>query len=468
WDLDDQAATSPSKVSKTDDSHTENEASNHATTANPGKAKDADSAASEAAARINALLAQKGIDAKTGSETGEGPDGEFYKDIPINDIKNRYMLTRGATQTMIQQETGADVTTRGKYYPDKNLATERDPPLFLHITATTKEVLDAAVAKIQEMIDQGVMPTPPAPITRAPPQRTFLEHKVPVGIEGAPHFNIRAKIIGPQGSYVKHIQSETGARVQLKGRGSGFVESATGVEADEPLYMHITCARQDGLDKAAKLSEDLLKTVKDEWERFQQQPPQYGRGYGRGSYGHGPPQHHGNYGYQQYGAPPPPPVNPPLPPGPPPPPPSGAGPDHTSPPPPPPAGVSEHSASPAAPDASYGQYGSQSPATPATAGANGYPADAYAGYGQYDQYNQYGQYGQYNQYGQYSQYGQYDPYSQYDYSQYYATQPGATDGNASAATSQPPPTSTEASPSSAPPPPSDDQDYHAVPPPPQL
>lgn len=120
------------------------------------------------------------------------------------------------------------------------MATERDPPLFLHITATTKEVLDAAVAKIQEMIDQGVMPTPPAPITRAPPQRTFLEHKTPVGIEGAPHFNIRAKIIGPQGSYVKHIQSETGARVQLKGRGSGFVESATGVEADEPLYMHIT------------------------------------------------------------------------------------------------------------------------------------------------------------------------------------------------------------------------------------
>lgn len=71
-------------------------------------------------------------------------------------------------------------------------------------------------------------------------QRTFLEHKVPVGIEGAPGFNIRAKIIGPQGSYVKHIQTETGARVQLKGRGSGFVESGPGTEADEPLYMHIT------------------------------------------------------------------------------------------------------------------------------------------------------------------------------------------------------------------------------------
>lgn len=67
-----------------------------------------------------------------------------------------------------------DVTTRGKYYPDKNLATEKDPPLYLHVTATTKEILDAAVAKLQDMIDQGVMPTPPAPIARPPVQVSNL------------------------------------------------------------------------------------------------------------------------------------------------------------------------------------------------------------------------------------------------------------------------------------------------------
>lgn len=57
-----------------------------------------------------------------------------------------------------------------------------------------------------------------------------------------------------------------------------------------------SCQRQEGLDKAIKLSEDLLGTVKAEWERFQQNPPPYARNYGRGSYGHG-------YGHQ----PPPPP-----------------------------------------------------------------------------------------------------------------------------------------------------------------
>lgn len=65
----------------------------------------------EAAARINAMLAQKGIplhDEVHGlSDLGLKNEGEFVKDIPINDLKNRYMLTRGATQTQIQQETGA-------------------------------------------------------------------------------------------------------------------------------------------------------------------------------------------------------------------------------------------------------------------------------------------------------------------------------------------------------------------------
>lgn len=61
----------------------------------------------EAAARINAMLAQKGIPLHEDGEAGADQAGEFVKDIPINDLKNRYMLTRGATQTQIQQETGA-------------------------------------------------------------------------------------------------------------------------------------------------------------------------------------------------------------------------------------------------------------------------------------------------------------------------------------------------------------------------
>lgn len=74
----------------------------------------------EAAARINAMLAEKGIplhDEVHGlSDIALKNEGEFVKDIPINDLKNRYMLTRGATQTQIQQETGAGKILSRKVY----------------------------------------------------------------------------------------------------------------------------------------------------------------------------------------------------------------------------------------------------------------------------------------------------------------------------------------------------------------
>jgi hypothetical protein len=129
-------------------------------------------------------------------------------------------------------------------------------------------------------------------------KRRFYEHKVYVGLESSPHFNLRAKIVGPQGAYVKHIQQETGTRVQLKGKGSGFYESSTGVESDEALHVHISSPREDGMETAVKLTEDLIDTVKAEYERFKQNPT-YGRGYQRGYQDYG-------YNYGGYGAPPPP------------------------------------------------------------------------------------------------------------------------------------------------------------------
>ena len=55
-----------------------------------------------------------------------------------------------------------------------------------------------------------------------------------------PGFNLRAQVVGHGGAYVKHIQQETGCRVQIKGRGSGFIETATNRESDEDMYLHVT------------------------------------------------------------------------------------------------------------------------------------------------------------------------------------------------------------------------------------
>lgn len=61
-----------------------------------------------------------------------------------------------------------------------------------------------------------------------------------VGIETLRNFNVRAKVVGPSGLFVKYIQQETGTRVQIKGQGSGFVDAETGRESDEPMHIHIT------------------------------------------------------------------------------------------------------------------------------------------------------------------------------------------------------------------------------------
>lgn len=433
---------------------------------------DPNRAAAAAAAKINAMLAAKGIQVPTKSvvvpkaeatDSGSGEDSkhikqvtketdmEFTTDITINDCKNRYLLTKGSTQQMIQKETGADVTTRGKYYPDKQLATEKDPPLFLHVTASTREALNAAVKKINELMEQSFTPAPPSTTPRPPGShpggRQFVQDKVFIGIEPDRTFNARAKIVGPQGAYVKHIQQETGAKVQLKGRGSGYVEPTSGTEAFEPLHIHITCWSQEGLDRAKKLCEDLINTVKAEWDRHKAQQAAY-PSYGRSPYprppAYGPPP-------PIVGSYPPPPANPPLPSGPPPPI-SGNPPPLPQPPPPPLISTSAQNTSSQPPLPSYpppppppSQPSSTSVSTPAstsastsvttssspTVASNPYNNSNTSSYGtntnnaystssaSYNPYNPYNQsrYYQYSQYNYYSQVTQ--PATQTDASNYY-------------------------------------------------
>ena len=45
------------------------------------------------------------------------------------------------------------MSTKGTWYPDRSKATDRDPPLYLHIAANTQEILEKATAKVRELID---------------------------------------------------------------------------------------------------------------------------------------------------------------------------------------------------------------------------------------------------------------------------------------------------------------------------
>ncbi|KAL9004865.1 MAG: hypothetical protein Q9188_002326 [Gyalolechia gomerana] len=317
-------------------------------------AADPAAAAAAAAARINASIqAKKGIQhvdvppirstaspaatassppAKSGSSTSNIngdmyiADGDYIKDIEVNDLRNRYTLTKGSTQKMIKEETGAgkdahkfqDVTTRGEYYPDKSMATAANPPLYLHITSTSKDGLEQAVVKIEELMKQELpnlvderrfRRREPEQVERdefgrtKSFQRKWPEERIPIDLEPIPGFNLRAQVVGHGGAYVKHIQQETRCRVQIKGRNSGFMEQSTGRESDEPMYLHVAGPDPKEVQHARELCEDLLANVKEQYDRFKENPPQ--RSYGGGNYNQDPRQQsyttqhpYGTYGQQ--------------------------------------------------------------------------------------------------------------------------------------------------------------------------
>ncbi|MCJ1299083.1 hypothetical protein MMC08_001874 [Hypocenomyce scalaris] len=415
-------------------------------------ALDPAAAAAAAAARINASIqAKKGIQhvdvppiqsvasptAKSASPGAPGSstsningdmyiaDGDYIKDIEVNDLRNRYTLTKGSTQKMIKEETGADVTTRGNYYPDKSMATAANPPLYLHVTSTTKDGLEKAVVKIEELMKQELpnlvderrfRRREPEQVERDEfGRRKWPEERIPIDLEPLPGFNLRAQVVGHGGAYVKHIQQETRCRVQIKGRGSGFMEHGTGQESDEAMYLHVAGPDPREVQHAKELCEDLLVNVKEQYQRFKENPPQQSRAYGSGSYQQNDRQGYGGYS-GGYGG--------------------GYG-GHQSP----------------APASAMSLTAQAPPGTPGAPGA-GSPTDYSAQYAQY-----YGGQDPYAAYGGYQNYVAYYQYYQQQAAQQQQAAPGAPPGPPSDPPPPPPPSGS---------PPAANGAYNAVPPPPGM
>ncbi|MCJ8733005.1 hypothetical protein PDJAM_G00218080 [Pangasius djambal] len=266
------------------------------------------------AAKLNAMLMAKGklkplqplpSKAPPSAPVPVSSEEIVVTEVDINDVpvNCRNLLTKSKTQEEIRLYSGALVSTKGLYLSDaeKSSYAGGERPLYLHVQGRSQDEVNKAVMRIKEIISEDVMrasggqqpavmppvpvypqpprpsvppqphlptPRPPnAPVTpahRPPPPHagSFVHTKLFVGLEQClPGFSVNEKVEGPSGSYLQHIQTETGARVFLRGKGSGYIEQASRRESFEPLYLYISHPNAAGLEAAKKLCESLLETV---------------------------------------------------------------------------------------------------------------------------------------------------------------------------------------------------------------
>merc|ERR1711904_629088 len=102
---------------------------------------------------------------------------------------------------------------------------------------------------------------------RKGPQKLLCRYNV--GIEQNRAFNVVQKLLGDRGSHMKSIAENTGSKLRIRGRGSGFLEGPDQKEAsNEPLMLCISASTREGFDNAVQDVESLLEYVHDQYRTF--------------------------------------------------------------------------------------------------------------------------------------------------------------------------------------------------------
>lgn len=89
-----------------------------------------------------------------------------------------------------------------------------------------------------------------------------------IGIEEERAFRVVRRLLGAKGAHVKAIAEESGARLRLRGRGSGFKEGPAYEESTDPLMLCISAADADGYLLALHLTRLLLEEVFEAYRTF--------------------------------------------------------------------------------------------------------------------------------------------------------------------------------------------------------
>jgi len=77
-------------------------------------------------------------------------------------------------------------------------------PLYLYISASSRESLDAAVARIRDLINQAQNSQPgQRPYGSGPP--VYIVEKIPVDLVGDRYFILKPRLVGPGVEFLSHF-----------------------------------------------------------------------------------------------------------------------------------------------------------------------------------------------------------------------------------------------------------------------
>merc|ERR1712048_1059644 len=88
-----------------------------------------------------------------------------------------------------------------------------------------------------------------------------------IGIEQDKSFSVKNKVLGSRGAHVKDIFEKTGAKLRLRGRGSGFLEGPDKKESTDPLMLCVSApdvaSYQDAKDMVTEVLERVYKQYRE-------------------------------------------------------------------------------------------------------------------------------------------------------------------------------------------------------------
>jgi hypothetical protein len=89
-----------------------------------------------------------------------------------------------------------------------------------------------------------------------------------IGIENDKEFQVARRIIGQKGANMKKIVDASGAKLRLRGKGSGYLEGPLKQESPEPLHLCVSCTTQKGYNDAVQAVSEILESVYTDYRKF--------------------------------------------------------------------------------------------------------------------------------------------------------------------------------------------------------